>query len=371
MWQLDTTQQTYTPTNATHWTWAKVSASALKYLKSRHSNVPSFIPLISSGKNKDKYDPTVYELGRELHKLTRYAFDKLKENPNSNIKDLFHTISKGNNKSRNIVKFGNEGNDKHDEKEILNVIDEFRNEHYNNMINTLRVDLKSMQDTIGDIQKDIQNIKEFIVTYKSSNKCDNCDIYDEILNENTTNEDNCKSGNCMKFGMTTQELIEKLKNTFLKKKNTPKAEEKKEEDNKTDKKDENMSNENKNVATAEAEAQLDLNDNKSEDKMCMINVNMPVIHTAPIAEFHQPVQLQPPQIPNTEGGGGAGPGGNPNNQPAFPTGGGGGSAAFNPPVFPTGGGGVGREEMQHFLQPIHLHFLQEMVVWEEEVVHLQ
>ena len=141
MWQLDTTQQTYTPNYATHWTWAKVSASALKYLKSRHSNVPSFIPLISSGKNKNKYDTTVYELGRELHKLTRYAFDKLKENPNSNIKDLFHTISKGNNKSRNIVKFGNEGNDKHDEKEILNVIDEFRNEHYNNMINTLRVDL--------------------------------------------------------------------------------------------------------------------------------------------------------------------------------------------------------------------------------------
>ena len=79
MWQLDTTQQTYTPTNATHWTWAKVSASALKYLKSQHSNVPSFIHLISSGKNKDKYDPTVYELGRELHKLTRYAFDKLKK----------------------------------------------------------------------------------------------------------------------------------------------------------------------------------------------------------------------------------------------------------------------------------------------------
>ena len=188
MWHLDTTKETYTPNNVTQWTWAKVSACALKYLKTQYSNVPSFVPLISSRIKTDKYDPTVYKLGRELHKLTRYAFDKLKENPNINIKELFHTISKGNNKSRNIVKFGNEGNDKHDEKEILNVIDEFRNEHYNNMINTLRVDLKSMQDTIGDIQKDIQNIKEFIVTYKSSNKCDNCDIYDEILNENTTND---------------------------------------------------------------------------------------------------------------------------------------------------------------------------------------
>ena len=63
----------------------------------------------------------------------------------------------------------------------------------------------------------------------------------------------------------------------------------------------------------------------------MINVNMPVIYTASFAEFHQPVQLQPPQVPNTEGGGGAGPGGS----AAFPT--------NNPPTFPTGGGGLGGE----------------------------
>ena len=60
MWHLDTTQQIYTPSNATQQTWAKLSTSALKYLKTQHSNVPSFIPLISNGKNKDKHDPTVY-----------------------------------------------------------------------------------------------------------------------------------------------------------------------------------------------------------------------------------------------------------------------------------------------------------------------
>ena len=77
------------------------------------------------------------------------------------------------------------------------------------MINTLRVDLQSMQDTIGDIQKDTQNIKEFIVTYKSPNMCNACDLYDEILIENTTNEDNWKSGNCIKFGRQLKSLLKK------------------------------------------------------------------------------------------------------------------------------------------------------------------
>ena len=52
MWHLDTTKETYTPNNVTQWTWAKVSAYALKYLKTQYNNVPSFVPLISKMKKQ-------------------------------------------------------------------------------------------------------------------------------------------------------------------------------------------------------------------------------------------------------------------------------------------------------------------------------
>ena len=45
-----------------------------------------------------------------------------------------------------------------------------------------------------------------------------------------------------------------------------------------------------------AEAQLDMNDTKTDDnKMCMINVNMPVIHTAPVTEYAPQPSSQPSQ----------------------------------------------------------------------------
>ena len=47
MWHLNTVNETYTPNNIKQWTWAKVSAYALKYLKTQYDNVPSFVPLIS------------------------------------------------------------------------------------------------------------------------------------------------------------------------------------------------------------------------------------------------------------------------------------------------------------------------------------
>ena len=174
----------------------------------------------------------------------------------------------------------------------MKLIDNFRNEHYNHSINTLKHELKLIQDTIIDLQKDIQTIKEFIVTYKASNN-NQCNINE---NENSIgflkkdqNTENTFSK--LKFGAhdddekikqiisAIQKLQKKTKNT-----NGQDGEEKKEEHADDDK------------LNVTAEAQLDMNDTKTDDnKMCMINVNMPVIHTAPVTEYAPQPSSQPSQ----------------------------------------------------------------------------
>ena len=280
----------------------------IKIFKTQYSNVPSFVPLISNRIKTDKYDPTVYKLGRELHKLTRYAFDKLKENPNMNIKDIFNKIHK----QKDQVKFGNINDpDNPDDLSVDKLIEQIKNEHYNHSINTLNNELKLVQDTIIDIQKDIQTIKEFIVTYKALNN-NQCSVNEtENILETLKKDVNTETENPfskLKFGGgggdENDENLKRLVSLFqqrLKKRqrstNGHDGEEKKEEEKKEEEKKENTDDDKVNVT---AEAQLDMNDTKNDDnKMCMINVNMPVIHTAPVTEYapqpSQNQQVQPQQ----------------------------------------------------------------------------
>ena len=135
-----------------------------------------------------------------------------------NIKDIFNKFHK----QKDQVKFGipndaNNADDQHDEDVVLNLIDEFRNEHYNHSINTLQNDLKLVQDTISDLQKDIQTIKEFIVTYKTSNpfQCNNNEnenILDFLKKDNKT--ENVFS--TMNFGANDDEMRKELALFFKK-----------------------------------------------------------------------------------------------------------------------------------------------------------
>ena len=95
MWTLNSMDNTYyinAPSSKKKLTWIKVSSEALKFLKSKHRDVPRFIPMVT--KNSKVKDRTTlsYRYGLQLYDLTRYAFDKMKENPDSTLISLFEKV---------------------------------------------------------------------------------------------------------------------------------------------------------------------------------------------------------------------------------------------------------------------------------------
>ena len=93
MWTLNSKDNTYcvVPSKKKS-TWGKVSSEALKFLKSTYQDVPNFVPMVTKkSKVKDKKSAS-YRYGLKLYDLTRYAFDKLKEDPDKKIRVLFEKV---------------------------------------------------------------------------------------------------------------------------------------------------------------------------------------------------------------------------------------------------------------------------------------
>ena len=94
MWTLNSKDNTYCVVpSKKKITWGKVSSQALKFLKSTYPDVPNFVPMVTkNSKVKDKKSSS-YRYGLKLYDLTRYAFDKLKEDPEKNIHLLFEKVN--------------------------------------------------------------------------------------------------------------------------------------------------------------------------------------------------------------------------------------------------------------------------------------
>ena len=93
MWTLNSKDNTYSVVpSKKKITWGKVSSEALKFLKSTYPDVPNFVPMVTKkSKVKDK-KAACYRYGLKLYDLTRYAFDKLKEDPEKKIHLLFEKV---------------------------------------------------------------------------------------------------------------------------------------------------------------------------------------------------------------------------------------------------------------------------------------
>ena len=91
MWTLDSKTGIYSINKAPKkkWTWGKVSSEALKYMQSKDSNVPKFIPIVNYDSDVKDKSTRLYKYGLQLYELTRFAFDSLQLNPNENIHSVF------------------------------------------------------------------------------------------------------------------------------------------------------------------------------------------------------------------------------------------------------------------------------------------
>ena len=87
MWKLDKKTNSYS-TKGTLWTWGKVSAEVLRYMRKKDNNIPTFVPLVSKDTTLTNMSPETIRYGRKLYVMTRTIYDTLKKDPTLNITSL-------------------------------------------------------------------------------------------------------------------------------------------------------------------------------------------------------------------------------------------------------------------------------------------
>ena len=95
MWTLDEKTNTYSTTTSTKnksWTWCEISAEALKYMRKKDKNVPSFVRLISKNTSVTNMSSDDIRYGRQLYLLTRTVYDELKKDSSKNINHLLDKV---------------------------------------------------------------------------------------------------------------------------------------------------------------------------------------------------------------------------------------------------------------------------------------
>ena len=104
MWKLDKKTDSYS-TKGTSWTWGKVSAEVLRYMRKKDNNVPTFVPLVLKDTSLTNMSTETIRYGRKLYMMTRTIYDALKKDPTLNILSLLNkTYSKETKNSKH--KFG-------------------------------------------------------------------------------------------------------------------------------------------------------------------------------------------------------------------------------------------------------------------------
>ena len=148
MWTLNSKDNTYSVVpSKKKITWGKVSSEALKFLKSTYPDVPNFVPMVTKkSKVKDK-KAACYRYGLKLYDLTRYAFDKLKEDPEKKIRLLFEKID-----SKKKKRIKPHRNSKQANFGIMNSTD---------TETIVRDDAPSNETILNEIQKLNENMKVF------------------------------------------------------------------------------------------------------------------------------------------------------------------------------------------------------------------
>ena len=186
--------------------WGTVSREALKYLKKHDTKCPNFVPMISDRSKHPNKDKTTLYYGEWLHRLTRYAFDKLKQDNSLNITRLFDTLY--NNNSKKITK--EKGKEKGKEKEIVNesktkfgVMNESEAKAFADKLNGYIKDLKTQQNqSIESLRYELKNyvysglksVTESVesVTAELERIEKKMELYNNPCYENDTNEEELK-----------------------------------------------------------------------------------------------------------------------------------------------------------------------------------